>query len=162
MLEDTETIGMPPTPLFIPQEDTAGLGPALSDRYLLVWSSTEDETPLLYSKPPIPEPSFAEPPNFRSSPPNCTSNCVALSPGISTAELGIFDDGGILERDCVDETAAAADCCMLEDGAGTLEGGGAEVLCCERLIPAGPLGDPLLLGTCPEGLMLVNAEPWPT
>ena len=36
MLEDTETIGIPPTPLFIPQEDTTGLGPALSDRYLLV------------------------------------------------------------------------------------------------------------------------------
>jgi len=37
-------------------------------------------------------------PNFKSSPPNCTSNWPTLSPGISTAELGIFEDGGILGR----------------------------------------------------------------
>ena len=37
-----------------------------------------------------------------------------LSPGISTAELGIFEDGGILGRTCVDDEAGG----MPKDGAG--------------------------------------------
>ena len=61
-----------------------------------------------------------------------------MSPGISTAELGIFEDGGILERACVEATAADG---IPEEGAGPFEGGGADVL-----RPEGPLADPLLLG----------------
>lgn len=53
-------------------------------------------------------------PNFKSSPPNCTSNCPMLSPGISTAELGIFEDGGILGLTCVDDAADG----MPKEGAG--------------------------------------------
>jgi len=40
--------------------------------------------------------SLFEPPNCRSNPPNCTSKFDKESPGISTAELGIFEGGGNL------------------------------------------------------------------
>ena len=40
--------------------------------------------------------SLFEPPNWRSSPPNCTSRFDKESPGISTAELGILEGGGSL------------------------------------------------------------------
>jgi hypothetical protein len=85
-------------------------------------------------------------PNLRSSPPNCTSSCVTLSPGISTAEVGILEAGGILDRICVDETA---DDDMPKEAAGDpFDGCGGPCDRCCRPRPAGPLGDPPLAGLC--------------